>query len=405
MRVGIFIADSNGGYPVPASRGGAVSTLVEHLVSLNNEKRLLNLDIISIYDKRAEIRSRDYPNVHFIWIKSPKIFAFLDSILYDFVKIFCKRKKKISYKSLMSLAYYIISASKTLKKAKYDKVVLENNVPLAWIIKLSNYSGDYYYHLHNVPRINAKCKGIFEECKAFLCVSQFVADQICLPSNPIGPVQKSKVKILYNCVDTEKFYPCIANKDKNNIKVAYGFQPTDKVIVFVGRLSKEKGIDKLLAAVGRVEIEDIKVLIVGSFSHGANTYDNYQRYLHRLAEDLGDKIRFTGYVPQSQIPNIYRCADIAVLPSVWDEPAGLTMVEAMACGIPVITTCVGGIPEYVGENGVLLERNGQLVENIAKNIQEILSNPSKVSVSQAVSRVDKYFDKSNYLERFLYSLI
>ena len=53
MKIGIFIADSNGGYPVPASRGGAVSTLVEHLVKENNEKQMTDLDIITIYDEKA----------------------------------------------------------------------------------------------------------------------------------------------------------------------------------------------------------------------------------------------------------------------------------------------------------------------------------------------------------------
>ena len=49
MRIGIIIADSNGGYPVPASKGGAVSTLVEHIVKENNYKQLFKLDIVSVY--------------------------------------------------------------------------------------------------------------------------------------------------------------------------------------------------------------------------------------------------------------------------------------------------------------------------------------------------------------------
>ena len=56
MKIAIFIADSNGGYPVPAVKGGAVSTLVEHLVEKNNERQLAEMTVVSYYDKEAESR-------------------------------------------------------------------------------------------------------------------------------------------------------------------------------------------------------------------------------------------------------------------------------------------------------------------------------------------------------------
>ena len=88
MKVAIFIADSNGGYPVPAVKGGAVSTLVEHLVKENNEKQLVEMTIISYYDEKAFEKAREYSNIEFKWIKQPWIVKKLDDISFFIFKTF-----------------------------------------------------------------------------------------------------------------------------------------------------------------------------------------------------------------------------------------------------------------------------------------------------------------------------
>ena len=70
MKIAIFIADSNGGYPVPAVKGGAVSTLVEHLVEKNNERQLAEMTVVSYYDKEAVEKAKKYPNIIFKWIRA-----------------------------------------------------------------------------------------------------------------------------------------------------------------------------------------------------------------------------------------------------------------------------------------------------------------------------------------------
>ena len=70
MKIGILTADSNGCFPVPASKGGAVSTLIESLIRENSEKGLAELTIFSYYDEKAYKKSRKYSNVNFIWVKA-----------------------------------------------------------------------------------------------------------------------------------------------------------------------------------------------------------------------------------------------------------------------------------------------------------------------------------------------
>lgn len=407
MKIAILVADSNGGYPVPAVNGGAVPTLIEHLVKENNKKQLVDMTIISLYDPEAEKKAIQYPHIHFIWIKSPRIIKVADSLIYLAVKLIFKNKKNISFISIGTLLYYIATLSKMLKKCNYDKLIIENNIPMAWIIKLSKYKGDYYYHLHNVPRINARCKDIFTNTRRILCVSNYVSRRIQSTYSPIGPINSENIRTFYNCVDTSLFRKiedrCILDNERKKFKI----KEDDKVVVFVGRLSEEKGIDKLLEAVAKLKTKNIKVLIVGCYIYNRNAIGEYQYRLYKLANTLQDKICFTGYIAQKELPLIYNIANIAVLPSMWEEPAGLTMVEAMACGTAVITTESGGIPEYVANNAVVLKRDCNLVKNIAASIDQIMNESENKIIERSksgIKRVQKLFSTDTYLERFVEEL-
>jgi hypothetical protein len=176
-----------------------------------------------------------------------------------------------------------------------------------------------------------------------------------------------------------------------------------KVIIFVGRLSEEKGIDKLLEAVKLLNDIDVKVLIVGSLIMSANVVDSYQIRLHKLSEELCDKVIFTGYMAHNELPSLYSIADVAVLPSIWDEPAGLTMIEALACGTPLITTNSGGIPEYVSNYAVVLDRDDNLILNIAKEIEQAISCDVSANIA-ATKYIKENFTSDLYLEKFINSI-
>lgn len=400
MKIAIFIADSNGGYPVPAVKGGAVSVLVEHLVKGNNSNRMAELDIISLYDKEAEKLSKQYPNVNFIWIKERKIIKLLDNMLFNFVRFFLKKKKAVSYKSIFLLMNYVLKSNIILRRNNYDKVVLENNLNLAWIIKLSKYSGEYYYHFHNIPRINPRCNSVFDNCTGYICVSEFIAECLCDKNSVIGKIPKQKTRVLYNCIDTKQYRP-IEEKEKIKLRKKYSIAPNDTVISFVGRLTEEKGIDKLLEAVKLIE-PNVKVIVTGSLMHNMEVVDEYQKKIFNLSKELGDKIVFTGYISHKIVQEVYQIADIAVLPSVWEEPAGLTMVEAASCGIPVITTNSGGIPEYMKGLATILEKDDKLIRNIAITIENIIEDSDDMQNKEKIHTiVEKKFSSDNYWINFL----
>ena len=126
MRVLFLMADSNGGFPVPAVKGGATETLVEHLIKQNQKKQLVDMEIVSFYDKDAVKAAEQYTNCQFHWIRIPVVVKMLDKLLYLIVKHFFKKKKAVSYKTIFSLLYYILCSSHIIKQCQYDKIILEN---------------------------------------------------------------------------------------------------------------------------------------------------------------------------------------------------------------------------------------------------------------------------------------
>jgi len=143
-----------------------------------------------------------------------------------------------------------------------------------------------------------------------------------------------------------------------------------KVILYVGRLEPVKGVRYLVEAV-RILIDkglrNIKVLIVGDGSE--------KRYLEELVEKLGleDYIVFVGRVPHDKIPEYMASADLFVLPSL-SEGFGIVVLEAMAMGLPIIASRVGGLPWIIkdGDNGFLVEPRNP--HEIAEKITFLLFN-------------------------------
>jgi spore coat protein SA len=403
MKILFLSCDSNGGYPIPPSKDGAVSILVDSLLKENEKKQSVDFTVLSLYDSTAFNMAHEYSYCHFFWVRIPKIIRFFDSLLYFFVKSFFKKKKSISYKSVFSLLTYIRKAKKLINKNQFDEVIIENNILLS--LALKNTKGIHYvFHLHNIPRTNAHCIKIIQGADSFICVSNFVAKRIQSGDNPIGPIDANKCVTLYNSIDSTLFNPFLKNNDKIlNLRKQLNIG-SEKVILFVGRLTEEKGVNLILEALESIkERFDFKILIVGSYHYYNNEKNSYQRLLRSFIQSYGNHLTFTGYVKHEDLPLYYNLADIGVFPSVWDEPAGLTNLEAMACGLPLITTDAGGIPEYVGNDAIVLHIGPGLQESIKENVIKLLEDEklrNDYSIKE-ISRVNRLFTKERYYLNFV----
>lgn len=163
-------------------------------------------------------------------------------------------------------------------------------------------------------------------------------------SSPILSPILDDVKVIPNAVDETVFKPSI---DGSEVTLKYGLGNTRNVL-FVGRLVPYKGLEYLLSAIEILQHEfvDIHLMIVGE--------GELRLKLVQLAEDLGIKelVDFVGHVPNSSLPPFYASSDLVVLPSVSRlEAFGITLIEAMACGKPVVASSIPG-PGEVVEDGI-----------------------------------------------------
>ena len=140
-------------------------------------------------------------------------------------------------------------------------------------------------------------------------------------------------------------------------------------VLYAGRLSVEKGVEWLLRALARTTAGAV-LDIAGTGERDAD--------LRRLAAELGiaARVNFLGWVDEAGVDRLMAGTRMVVFPSVWPEPFGLVAPEAMACGVPVIGSRVGGIPETVrdGHNGLLVEPND--VPGLAAAVDRLAGDPA-----------------------------
>jgi spore coat protein SA len=131
---------------------------------------------------------------------------------------------------------------------------------------------------------------------------------------------------------------------------------------------------------------DVRLIITGSSFFGGAAKTAYEQELINLAEPVNDAIVFTGYLSHDKLKYLYSAADIVTFPSIWPEPFGLVMLEAMASGTCLLASAVGGIPEVVenGSDGILVAPAD--ADALARAVCTILDNPEKMRRMETAAR-------------------
>src|SRR5690606_21543905 len=152
--------------------------------------------------------------------------------------------------------------------------------------------------------------------------------------------------------------------------------PGRRRILSVGRLVERKGFADLVRALPSVP--DAELVVIGGPSAPRLSADPVAGRLRRLAADtgVGDRVRLVGAVPRGRMPMWYRSADLVAC-APWYEPFGLTPLEAMACGVPVVATAVGGLADTVvdGVTGRLVRPRDPAA--LAEALRDLLSDPHR----------------------------
>ncbi len=227
-------------------------------------------------------------------------------------------------------------------------------------------------------------------------------DLIIAPSTKIKNFLKrwgvlNPVKVLPSGVDLGK----LGSQAVSYFKKKHGILPREKVLIFVGRLGKEKNIELLIRALKKVKTPDVKLLIIGDGPHRIK--------LEELAaeENLKKKVIFAGYLSKKEVFNAYKSSKIFVFSSK-TETQGLVVAEAMACGLPVVAVFDLAIADMVKN-----QKNGFLVNSdpkeFASKIDLLLGNKD---IYQKAVRNSLIFSKNfsaekqaKKLEKIYYNLL
>lgn len=279
-------------------------------------------------------------------------------------------------------AYHVGGKLASIRKQKkqYDLIHVFNRPSDLLIYKSAMPNSRFVVSLHNEMYHDKK---ISEEMGN---LSIQATDRIMSISNYIGntivsrfPQARDKVRTVYSGIDLKQFVPIWSEKAqavRRKLRLNYGVED-NKVILFVGRLSKVKGTDVLIQSMKRIfnEHPDAVLMIVGSKWFHNEKIDSYGLRIRKLAESFGERIKFTGFVPPSNLSAIYLLGDIFVCSSQWQEPLARVHYEAMGAGLPVITTNRGGNAEIIRheENGLVID-DYKNPESFADAIIYLLNN-------------------------------
>jgi len=230
--------------------------------------------------------------------------------------------------------------------------------------------------LHNTVRTTLP----IQTCDKILANSEYTRRSVIENKH----LESSKLDVLPIAVDTSKYKPLEKKgKAKNEIGLS-----DSKVVLFVGRKRLEKGPQVLVEALPMIlnRIPETVAVFIGPdyyFGSDSKLYQtvqkryNFDQVLTAKATKLKveNRVILKDFVPERVLIRYYNAADVVVFPSIWQEPFGTVVLEALACEKPVVASNVGGIPEIVSTkvNGILVQPNDR--ESLATEVTYLLQNP------------------------------
>jgi glycosyltransferase involved in cell wall biosynthesis len=385
------------------------------IITYQLAKRLADTCNVIIYAKQGNNQSRVERDEHGLQIRRVHVSAeewMLKPAKVLYRLLASRRSKHPLYAASWYHIGYILQVAMDLRKQACDIVHIFNFSQFIPVIRAFNPEVKIVLHM--------ECEWLTQldplvieprlrKTDMIIGCSDFITNGV----RELYPQVAHKCTTVFNAVDHERFISSDGSDTED--------PDCSKRLLYVGRISPEKGIHVLLEAFKIVakDYPDLKIELVGGISEApyefivlvsndekttdlASFYSDRTklaqgRYFNHLQqqipEHLTNKVHFVGSVSNEALYNYYQKADVLVFPSVWHEPFGIPLVEAMACRTPVVATISGGMTEIVvdGETGYLVERGDSAT--LAEAISNLVSDYElRVEMGEAGrDRVQKLF--------------
>ena len=375
------------------------------------------------------------------WEYPPRVVGGISKVVYDLSHKMVKEGNEVTvvtYKEGDNVKYY--ENDKGVEVYRVDNYMIRPNNFIDWIMQLNfnmitkaneiiNKNGKFdVIHAHdwlvaysaksikesyNIPLISTihatesgRNSGIHDETQRYINDSEWMltyeSSEVIVNSNYMkNEVQRlfglpyDKINVIPNGVNLQLFL---------NVNVDYDFRrqyamDNEKIILYVGRLVYEKGIQNLIAAMPKIldRYHDSKLIICGR----GGMIDELREQVKYLGID--NKVYFAGYCDSKKMQKMYKCADVAVFPSTY-EPFGIVAIESMLSGTPTIVSDVGGLNEIV-EHGVTgMKSYAGNANSIADSVLALLFDPKLcANISQnAIKKVKENYNWAKITDNTYY---
>lgn len=396
---------SSGYLPVPDVLGGAVEGLVSCIARENGHDGALDLVVYSMDDKDARRAAAAYgPCSRFEFVQTPGHVKAADKCIYWVAKNVLRKRKNMSWGHILQRAHFLRAVAKLVACDEVDVLVLENHPTQCMVLdrcgNAERYRGKTLLHLHNEVTSDFGYRRLLDQVDGAVCVSSFIARSF---AGFMGwASDDARLRVLRNCAIEPFFTRGRDAAVRAETRARLGIDDEEFVVLFSGRLTAEKGASELLDAFAQANVARSRLLIAGAyfFKDGATSF--FEGELKRKAAALGDRVVFTGFVDHDEMPDLYAACDVVCNPSIWDDPAPLANIEGLASGKPVVSTCSGGVPEYVGDTcGVLVERGDGMVDELARALLSLATDLSlRQRLSEGALKAAEGLDTHTYYGRF-----
>ena len=375
------------------------------------------------------------------WEYPPRVVGGISKVVYDLSHKMVKEGNEVTvvtYKDGDNVKYY--ENDKGVEVYRVDNYMIRPNNFIDWIMQLNfnmitkaneiiNKNGKFdVIHAHdwlvaysaksikesyNIPLISTihatesgRNSGIHDETQRYINDSEWMltyeSSEVIVNSNYMkNEVQRlfglpyDKINVIPNGVNLQLF---------SNVNIDYDFRrqyamDNEKIILYVGRLVYEKGIQNLIAAMPKVldRYHDSKLIICGR----GGMIDELREQVKYLG--IENKVYFAGYCDSKKMQKMYKCADVAVFPSTY-EPFGIVAIESMLSGTPTIVSDVGGLNEII-EHGVTgMKSYAGNANSIADSVLALLFDPKLcANISQnAIKKVKENYNWSKITDSTYY---
>ena len=360
--------------PVPPVQGGAV----EHWVDEASRRLVSPGRRLAVVSRPAGVPGRE--GIEYIGIPWAPLEKFFHRI-----KDRVTWKNPLRYLAKIQNVYSYGRRVAAAVKA-YDVVYLHNEPNI--LLFLNKRPGQkIVLHMHNDHLTMRLFRPFYRLALAkadhVICVSDYIRRQAVAAF----PEYADRFCVVFNATDPDVFKP-YGDEAVRQLEGVVSFEDGKQYLLYVGRLTLVKGVHILIEAFREIhrKMPDVRLIITGSSFFGGAAKTAYEESLVKLAEPVNDAILFTGYLPHEKLKYLYSRVDMIVLPSVWQDPCPLVVLEAMASGTCLLSSAVGGIPEVMesGKTGLLVEPSN--VEALVDAACHALADPESMAQMATLAR-------------------